>query len=156
MAYYKFSHFCGQLSLTKKSLCYIIGITIRTRGDEMFIEIDFNSDEAIYVQLRNQIILGIATEQLKEGESLPSVRALAEDIGINMHTVNKAYATLKQDGFLKVDRRRGAVIAIDIDKLRSMSNMREYMKPIVARGMVKGISKEEAMQIVSDLYDELS
>ncbi|MBR3004877.1 MAG: GntR family transcriptional regulator [Lachnospiraceae bacterium] len=122
----------------------------------MFIEIDFNSDEAIYVQLRNQIILGIATEQLKEGESLPSVRALAEDIGINMHTVNKAYATLKQDGFLKVDRRRGAVIAIDIDKLRSMSNMREYMKPIVARGMVKGISKEEAMQIVSDLYDELS
>ncbi len=122
----------------------------------MFIEIDFNSDEAIYVQLRNQIILGIATEQLKEGESLPSVRALAEDIGINMHTVNKAYATLKQDGFLKVDRRRGAVIAIDIDKLRSMSAMREYMKPIVARGMVKGISKEEAMQIVSDLYDEFS
>ena len=122
----------------------------------MFIEIDFNSDEAIYVQLRNQIILGIATEQLKEGESLPSVRALAEDIGINMHTVNKAYATLKQDGFLKVDRRRGAVIAIDIDKLRSMSNMREYLKPIVARGMVKGITKEEAMQIVSDLYDELS
>ena len=113
MAYYKFSYFCGQLSLTKKTLCYIIGITIRTRGDEMFIEIDFNSDEAIYVQLRNQIILGIATEQLKEGESLPSVRALAEDIGINMHTVNKAYATLKQDGFLKVDRRRGAVIAIE-------------------------------------------
>lgn len=122
----------------------------------MFIEIDFNSDEAIYVQLRNQIILGIATEQLKEGESLPSVRALAEDIGINMHTVNKAYATLRQDGFLKVDRRRGAIVAIDIDKLRSMDTMREYLKPIVARGMVKGISKEEAMQIVSDLYDELS
>ena len=122
----------------------------------MLIEIDFNSDEAIYVQLRNQIILGIATDQLKEGESLPSVRALAEDIGINMHTVNKAYATLRQDGFLKVDRRRGAIVAIYVDKLRTVANMRGELKPIVARGMVKGITKEEAMNIVSDLYDELS
>ena len=63
----------------------------------MYIEIDFNSDEALYMQLRNQIILGIATAQLKDGESLPSVRNLAETIGINMHTVNKAYAILKQD-----------------------------------------------------------
>ena len=57
----------------------------------MMIRIDFNSDEAIYVQLRNQIILGIATSRLNEGDSLPSVRQLAEEIGINMHTVNKAY-----------------------------------------------------------------
>ena len=56
----------------------------------MYIEIDFNSDEAIYMQLRNQIVLGIATNQYQEGESLPSVRQLAESIGINMHTVNKA------------------------------------------------------------------
>lgn len=52
----------------------------------MYIEIDFNSDEAIYMQLRNQIVLGIATNQYREGESLPSVRQLAESIGINMHT----------------------------------------------------------------------
>lgn len=50
----------------------------------MYIEIDFNSDEAIYMQLRNQIVLGIATNQYQEGESLPSVRQLAESIGINM------------------------------------------------------------------------
>ena len=62
----------------------------------MLIEIDFNSDEAIYQQLRNQIILGIACSQFQEGDNLPSVRELAEDIGINMHTVNKAYAVLKQ------------------------------------------------------------
>lgn len=58
----------------------------------MIVEIDFNSDEAIYIQLRNQIIIGIATERLREGETLPSVRQLADDIGINMHTVNKAYS----------------------------------------------------------------
>ena len=56
----------------------------------VMIEIDFQSDEAIYIQLRNQIILGIATSSLQEGEALPSVRQLADDIGVNMHTVNKA------------------------------------------------------------------
>ena len=50
----------------------------------MIIEIDFNSDEALYMQLRNQIILGIATSQYQEGEALPSVRSLADTIGINM------------------------------------------------------------------------
>ena len=57
----------------------------------MFIEIDFNSDEALYMQIRNQIIMGIAMRQFQEGDSLPSVRQLAETVGINMHTVNKAY-----------------------------------------------------------------
>lgn len=52
----------------------------------MIIEIDFNSDEAIYIQIRNQIIMGIATSEIQEGESLPSVRQLAETVGINMHT----------------------------------------------------------------------
>ena len=79
----------------------------------MFIEIDFNSDEALYLQLRNQIIIGIATSRIQEGDALPSVRQLADTIGINMHTVNKAYSVLKQEGFVKVDRRKGAIIAID-------------------------------------------
>ena len=66
----------------------------------MVIEIDFNSDEAIYMQLTNQIIMGIATSRLQEGESLPSVRQLADMIGINMHTVNKAYSVLRQEGHI--------------------------------------------------------
>ncbi|MBP5624329.1 MAG: GntR family transcriptional regulator, partial [Lachnospiraceae bacterium] len=79
----------------------------------MIFEIDFNSDEAFYMQLKNQIILAIATRSYMEGEVLPSVRKLSEDIGINMHTVNKAYTVLKDEGFVKVDR-RGAVVAVDI------------------------------------------
>ena len=58
----------------------------------MVIEIDFNSDEALYLQLRNQIIMGIATARFHEGDPLPSVRQLADSIGINMHTVNRAYS----------------------------------------------------------------
>ena len=86
----------------------------------MVIEIDFNSDEAIYVQLMNQIILGIATSRLREGDALPSVRQLADTIGINMHTVNKAYALLRQEGFVTIDRRKGAVIAVDVDKIKAL------------------------------------
>ena len=74
----------------------------------MLIEIDFNSDEAIYIQLRNQIIMGIATSTIHEGDTLPSVRQLADNIGINMHTVNKAYNVLRQEGFLQLDRRTGS------------------------------------------------
>ena len=81
----------------------------------MFIELDFNSNEAIYMQLRNQIILGIAQDKIKNGESLPSVRQLAEDIGVNMHTVNKAYALLRNDGYLKLDRRKGAVVCVTVE-----------------------------------------
>ena len=58
------------------------------------VTVDFNSDEALYMQLCNQIILGIATSQIQEGDSLPSVRQMADDVGINMHTVNKAYTIL--------------------------------------------------------------
>lgn len=99
----------------------------------MLIEIDFNSDEAIYIQLRNQIIMGIATSQIQEGDTLPSVRQLAENIGINMHTVNKAYSVLREEGFLQLDRRRGAVIALDIDKIRAMEDMRRYLRVALAK-----------------------
>ena len=73
----------------------------------MYISIDFNSDEALYLQLRNQIIRAIVRTELQEGENLPSVRDMADEIGINMHTVNKAYALLRQEGYLQLDRRRG-------------------------------------------------
>lgn len=119
----------------------------------IYIEIDFNSDEALYMQLRNQIILGIADSRLQEGEVLPSVRQMAEDIGINMHTVNKAYTVLKQEGFLKVDRRRGAVIALDIDKLQAMEEMKEELKVILAKGRCKNISRQEVHALIDEVYE---
>lgn len=119
----------------------------------MYIEIDFNSEEALYMQLRNQIILGIAASHFHEGQSLPSVRQLADEIGINMHTVNKAYSVLRQEGFLKVDRRHGAVIAVDVDKIQAKAKMKEEMKVIIAKGRCKNISREEMHAIMDELYD---
>ena len=120
----------------------------------MYVRIDFNSEEAFYIQLRNQIIYGIATSQLQEGENLPSVRELAENIGINMHTVNKAYTILKQEGYLKLDRRKGAVIAIDIDKLKAIEDMRDDLRVVLAKAFCKNISCEEAHEIVNDIFNE--
>ena len=65
----------------------------------MIIKIDFNSDEAIYMQITNQIIMGIAKRQICDGDQLPSIRNMADEIGINMHTVNKAYTVLRQEGY---------------------------------------------------------
>ena len=120
----------------------------------MILKIDFESEEALYVQLCNQIIRGIATETLHEGDSLPSVRQLADEIGINMHTVNKAYSVLKQEGFLRLDRRRGAVIALDMDKLRAMDYMKEDLALIVARGICRDVGRDQVHALVDELYDE--
>lgn len=120
----------------------------------MIIEIDFNSDEALYLQLRNQIILGIATARFQEGQQLPSVRQLAEEIGINMHTVNKAYTVLKQEGYVKVDRRRGAVIAVDIDRLRTLEELRRELQVLLAKSSCKNISKEEVHALIDEIYED--
>lgn len=120
----------------------------------MLIEVDFNSDEAIYVQLQNQIIMGIATEMIKEGDTLPSVRRLADNIGINMHTVNKAYSILKQEGFIQLDRRRGAVIAIDVDKARALLKLEEQLRILLAKGCCKNITREEVYTLVDEIFDE--
>ena len=108
----------------------------------------------MYLQLRNQIVLGIATAQFREGDSLPSVRNMAETIGINMHTVNKAYSVLKQEGYVKVDRRRGAVIAIDMNRLEAAAQLRRELQVLIARGSCKGITKEDFHQLIDDIYEE--
>ena len=120
----------------------------------MILKIDFDSEEALYVQLCNQIIRGIATEMLHDGDSLPSVRQLADEIGINMHTVNKAYAVLRQEGFLRLDRRRGAVVALDMDKLRALNEMKESLALVVARGICRDVGREEVHALIDEIFDE--
>ena len=77
----------------------------------MILQIDTHDALPIYAQLRDQIVLGIAAGRLERGEGLPSVRRLAADLGINFHTVGKAYAALCDEGYIVMDRRRGAVVA---------------------------------------------
>ena len=120
----------------------------------MLIEIDFNSDQAIYMQLRDQIIMGIASSRFQEGDMLPSVRQLADTIGVNMHTVNKAYTVLKQEGYVKVDRRKGVMVAVDIDKMQALEEIREDLLVTLAKASCKNISGEEVHALIDEIYEE--
>ena len=119
----------------------------------MIIRVDFNSPEALYMQLCRQIIIGIANDEIKEGDNLPSVRDLAEQVGINMHTVNKAYGILRQEGYLKVDRRHGAIIAVEVDHYKAQLQLAEELKLSLAKAISKGVSRETALQMVEEIYD---
>ena len=123
---------------------------------QMIIQIDFNSSEAIYMQLCNQIIMGIATSKLQEGDPLPSVRQMADTIGINMHTVNKAYSVLRQEGYIKLDRRHGAVIALDIDRIKAMNELTDELRVVVAKAMCRNISTDDIHALVDDVIAEFT
>lgn len=125
-------------------------------GDTMLIEIDFNSEDAIYLQLRNQIVLMIARRELQNGEALPSVRQLAAEIGVNMHTVNKAYAMLRQEGYVQLDRRHGAVVSVECDKKLHVENVYSDMELFVAEAICKDISLRELQSLIEDVYSKIN
>ena len=120
----------------------------------MYISIDFNSDEALYLQLRNQIVYAIVKAELREVENLPSVRDMAETVGINMHTVNKAYAMLRQEGYLQLDRRHGAIVAVDVDEIKARMELAQTMDLILAQAICKNVSREDVHKLVDEIYNQ--
>ncbi len=120
----------------------------------MVIKIDFNSDEAIYMQITNQIIMGIAKRQICDGDQLPSIRNMADEIGINMHTVNKAYTVLRQAGYVKLDRRRGAIVSVDVDKIEAIEAIRRELSVTLAKANCMQISRDEIHELVDEIYDK--
>ena len=81
------------------------------------------------------------------------MRQLADNISINMHTVNKAYSVLKQEGFVKLDRRKGAIISLDVDKQRGLEELKEEIAVAMAKGICKGIRREEVHRLVDEIYE---
>ena len=120
---------------------------------KLVIQIEPSSDIPIYTQLTNQIIEGIARGNLIPGETLPSVRALAADLGVNMHTVNKAYSLLRTEGFISLDRRIGAVVKINIDENQDRAEIYNAINLILAKAFCKNINREEIHNLVDKLYD---
>lgn len=125
----------------------------------MIIELDLQSEVPIYTQLVNQIIEGIASGRLQLGEPLPSVRSLASDIGVNLHTVNKAYTLLKQEGYIQVHRQRGVVVHPDgmppVTEVFA-EKQRSELRPIIAEAICRGMGKEQMLDVVESLYKEIA
>jgi DNA-binding transcriptional regulator YhcF (GntR family) len=123
----------------------------------MLLKLNFESDIPIYIQLRNQIVMGIGLGQLQPGESLPTVRQMAEDIGINAMTVNKSYTILKNEGFISIDRRHGATVNIKIpDKNEIREKLEEELALVISEAGLKGITKNDFFNICDKLFNELS
>jgi DNA-binding transcriptional regulator YhcF (GntR family) len=124
----------------------------------MYIQLDFESETPIYEQLKNEIIIGIAKKELQPGERLPSVRSLASDIGINLHTVNKAYQQLKQDGFLLIHRQKGVVVNPEGAPKANKSyekKLREILRPLIATTVCKEMTEEQFKKIIQSIYSEI-
>ena len=120
----------------------------------MIIELNTSSDTPIYVQLRNQIVLGIGRGELKEGEGLPTVRQLAQDAGINVMTVNKAYRVLKAEGFIKIDRRHGAKVCTRQDfGAEYKEKVEAELELLITETSLKGMKKEEFLKKCEEIYN---
>jgi GntR family transcriptional regulator len=124
----------------------------------MFVELDLQSEVPIYTQLVEQLIEGMANGQLKPGDPLPSVRSLAADLGINLHTVNKAYQVLKQDGFLQVHRKQGVVIqtgAMPGVTPEFEDKLARQLKALAAEAAVRGMKEEMFAELCSKVYRQI-
>src|SRR5690625_2452240 len=133
-------------------MCYTTYITdIQERAcHNVYIKLDFESHKPIYLQLQHQIIAGIAKREILPGERLPSVRSLAADIGINLHTVNKTYQQLKQEGFILIHRQRGVVINPDGTPSADehyLQQLRETLHPLIAESICRGMLKVDFSKI---------
>lgn len=121
----------------------------------MFLAINFESEIPIYTQIRQQIIEGIASGKLTSGEGLPSVRQLASDLGVNMHTVNKAYSQLRQDGFIVIHKRRGVLVASKGQMHSRESDLEMEIRPILAEAISRGESEKNIVKLVQSIYSDI-
>jgi len=118
----------------------------------MLLQLDFSSETPIYRQIRDQMVIGIADGKLKSGEKLPTVRALANETGVNVMTINKAYQLLKQEGYITADRRGGSVIAAGFEEASAEKTLDELRLP-AASAKLAGISRDEWLGLCAKAYD---
>jgi GntR family transcriptional regulator len=123
----------------------------------MIIEIDNYSEKPIYEQLRDSVILGVASGQLAEGEHLPSARSLAADLGVNFHTVNKAYDALRAGGYIAMDRRKAATVAAVVKKApRDMpKELLGKLRLCVAEAIASGLDEKGLLTLCTENYREI-
>ena len=120
----------------------------------MIIRIDELSDIPIYQQIRNQIVMGISGGELASGEQLPTVRALALEMGINTMTVSKAYQLLKTEGYIMTDRKNGARVRTQIRQQGDIPDTnRNELRRIVSEARLSGVSLKELTGLVEMYYN---
>ena len=121
----------------------------------MFLEIEPMSPTPIYTQLINQIKKSIVKGELKTGEMLPSVRSLARDLGVNMHTVNKGYNLLVDEGIL-VKSQRGYMVEITKKVSDNIEvELQEKIEDLLVEVFIRDISNEKVKQWTKSIAEDL-
>ncbi len=123
----------------------------------MILKMDMTSAVPIYVQLRNQIVMGIGRGELVKGQGLPTVRQMAQELGVNMMTVTKAYTLLRNEGFIEIDRRHGAKISpVTQPDTKFREKLEHELELLIAESQIKGISGEDFAQLCEKLYKSMN
>lgn len=118
----------------------------------MIMKLDFASSIPIYQQVRDQIVQAIANGTFSDGDRLPTIRALAQETGINTMTVNKAYQLLKQEGYIITDRRNGAVVSCRQKPKEVPTKVKEELKLLIAEAKINGVEEREFLDLCQKLY----
>ncbi len=123
----------------------------------MEIIISSNTSKPIYEQITIQIKAMIMSGELKTGEPIPSMRALAKSLHISVITVQKAYEDLQRDGFIETTVGRGSFISAqnkDFYQEEQQRRAEEHLEAAAEIGRTSGISIEKLIEILSIFYQE--
>lgn len=120
----------------------------------MLFRLDFQSAVPIYRQIRDQVVLAVAQGELTPGERLPTTRALAEDAGVNVMTVSKAYQLLKAEGYLVTDRRAGAVVCAPPGKAALSEEQTARLNLLAGEARLAGLSLDDFVAACKAAFGE--
>jgi GntR family transcriptional regulator len=112
----------------------------------MLFALDLDSSTPLYQQIRDQVVDGLATGQLWEGEPLPTIRQFASDFGINLHTVRKAYEILEREGFVRVQRQRGVVVSRTGRRDAGAPGWEARLRTLLAEEYAHGQTRDEILE----------
>lgn len=119
--------------------------------------IDMKARIPIYEQLEKHIIRLISLGLLQTDEQLPSVRVMAQELGINPNTVQKTYRALEQKGYIYTTAGRGAFVSDTANKVTAMQALaKEKVEHAARLAMEAGVSLADVNEIVSRTFKEES
>lgn len=119
----------------------------------MYVLVDKASKQPLYEQLVQQFVDAIVTSKLEPETKLPSVRSLSRDLEISLHTVNKAYAKLRELGYVKMAERSAPRVAKTLPK-QTATWLRDQTEAFVAEMRRAGFSAEEVKKEVETLLNK--
>lgn len=126
-------------------------------GDDVEIVVSNKASSPLYEQIATQIKAAIMSGELKAGEAIPSVRALAKSLHISILTVQKAYATLQEDGFIETTAGKGCYVSAqnqDFYLEEQQKKIEEKFSEAVGIARTSGINLDKLISLLTLLYQE--